>query len=84
MKEKVHVRVRLPLADCQYDVRLPADSQVEALTQTLVSMLQKHNTAPLLLQQKPTLCSAKTGEKLNAELTLREQGIKNSDLLLLI
>lgn len=84
MKDKVHVRVRLPLADCQYDFRLPAGARVDQLTGTLVAMLEKAAPGPLMLQPEPSLWLAREGTKLNAGMSLQEQGIKDSELLFLI
>ena len=84
MKDKDLVRIRLPVADRQYDFRLPADAEVGQLTQTLISMLGKTGDGPLLLQRHPALWLARNGKPLVAGGTLREHGITDSELLFLI
>lgn len=84
MKEKVFVRLQLPIADQHYDVRLPFDSSVGLITDTLVRMLELRQPRGLSLQKHPMLWSAREGKPLEGDRTLREQGILDSDLLYLI
>ncbi len=84
MKEKVFIRLQLPIADRSYDVRLPFDAAADTITDTLVKMLRSQQPQGLALQNSPMLWSAREGRPLAADRTLREQGILDSDLLYLI
>lgn len=83
MKKKVLVRICLPIQDVQCDVLLPQGISVGQIIYVLVGMLEKR-FGTLLVQKKPLLWLLRTGKALSPELTLMEQGIKNSDMLYLI
>jgi hypothetical protein len=84
MKEKVFVRLQLPIANRSYDVRLPYDAAAGIITDTLVKMLRSQQPQELPLQASPMLWSAREGKPLAADRTLHEQGILDSELLYLI
>ena len=84
MKDKVFVRVSLPMADLNYDVRLPADVSVSRVTDTLFKTFQSLHSSPLPVREKPVLWSMKNVTPLDREKTLREQGVTDSDMLLMI
>ena len=84
MKDKVFVRVSLPMADLNYDVRLPADVSVSRVTDTLFKTFQSLHSSPLPVRERPVLWSMKNVTPLDMEKTLREQGVTDSDMLLMI
>ena len=84
MKDKVLVRVRLPMADLNYDVRLPADISVSRITDTLYKTVQSLQKTPLPVKKRPILWSMKSISPLQTDKTLREQGVTDSDMLFLI
>ena len=84
MKDKVFVRVSLPMADLNYDVRLPADVSVSRVTDTLFKTFQSLHSSPLPVREKPVLWSMKNVTPLDREKTLREQGVTDSDMLLML
>jgi len=84
MKDKVLVRVRLPMADLNYDVRLPADIPVSRVTDTLLQTLQSLQKSPLPVKDRPVLWSMKNAKPLETDKTLRELGVTDSDMLFMI
>ena len=54
MKEKVFVRLQLPIANRSYDVRLPYDAAAGIITDTLVKMLRSQQPQELPLQASPS------------------------------
>lgn len=84
MKDKVLVRVQIPMAGLNYDVRLPADISVSRVTDTLYRMVSGLHKSELPIGQKPCLWLQKNACALDTEKTLREQGVTDSDMLFMI
>lgn len=80
----VLVEIRLPAADCSYDVRLPL-----GLNMHLCSMLTAQALAAMaegfyLPSKTSFLAWQSTGEKIDSFQTVEEAGIRNGSKLLLI
>ena len=84
MKEKVLVRVKLPMADMAFDVRIPYDISVAVAAKMIAKMFKQITREDLPISKEPILLKAPIGELIDGTKTIRESGITDSDLLLLI
>ena len=84
MREKVLIRVEVPLAGEACDFRVPYDIQCAAVVDIIAGMLQKMNRNSLPIHNPPVLWHARNRAKLDETRTLREQNVMDSDLVLII
>ncbi len=84
MDDKVLVRVRLPMADAEYDMRVPMDIPVSRATRMVAELCAKRYGARPPLQASPALWSPQSGAPLPGNRTLRELTVASGDMLLLI
>ena len=86
MKEKVLVRISLPMGDMAYDVRLPYDVDCAVAAGIISEMFKKvtESNEPSPVSFSPALWWKSKGVSLHEGKSLREYGITDSDQLLLI
>lgn len=84
MKEKVLVRVGVPMADIAFDMRIPYDLSAATTAGMAADMLNSLAGRRLPLNPVPVLWYGKTGKVLEDAKTIREYEITDSDILLLI
>lgn len=84
MKDKVLVRVSMPMADMAYDIRIPYDLKCATVTEMIAEMFKNLNRGNLPIGNTPLLWFTREDCVLDDTKTLREYGITDSDMLLLI
>ena len=84
MKEKILVRVNVPMADVAFDVRIPYDITAGVAAEMMSRMFRSITEAELPLSAFPVLWYPKAGMILDGGRTVREYGITDSDMLLLV
>lgn len=84
MQEKVLIRVEIPLADEACDFRVPYDLQCATVADIITGMFQQINQNCLPIHNPPFLWHARDHKTLDDTRTLREQGVMDSDLVILI
>ena len=86
MKDKVLVRVIVPMGDLAMDFRIPYDLDAAVVTDMLVQMLQRlrENEEKPPIGQPAVLWWKRKGKLLDGGATLREYGVTDSEQLLLI
>lgn len=84
MKDKTLIRLQLPIAGRGCDVKLPLDEKLNAILPSLISLLESNYSQVIPVQRTPMLWNARNGIPLASDKTLREQEIKDSDLLFLV
>ena len=84
MKEKILIRVNVPMADIAFDVRVPYDITAGVAAEMISGMFRSVVESELPLSAFPVLWYPKAGMILEGGRTVREYGITDSDMLLLI
>lgn len=83
-KEKVMVRVTVPMANISYDLKIPRDLTSHSVTGTVIALFKQKNGYDFPLSEMPSLWRKKDGTELDSSCTVRELGITDSEELLLI
>lgn len=84
MKDKVLIRISVPMADMAYDFRVPLDLPLGTVSEMITGMLRNATEEQIPLSNVPLLWCAKTGIMPDRRKTIRELGLTDSDMLLLI
>ena len=84
MKDKVLIRVEVPLAEEACDFRVPYDLKGSTVVDIIAGMFQQMNRNCLPIHDPPVMWHARDGKKIDESRTLREQNVMDSDLILLI
>ena len=84
MKDKVLVRVMIPMGDIAYDIRVPYDLKCAVVTEMIAEMFKTLNQGDLPIGDSPLLWLIKDDCMLDDTKTFREFRITDSDMLLLI
>lgn len=84
MKEKVLIRVEVPLADEACDFRVPYDLPCVTVADMITGMFQKMNRNCLPIHDPPFLWHERNHAALDEARTLREQGVMDSDLIVMV
>lgn len=84
MNDKVLIRVSIPIADIAYDFRIPYDLTAGTTARVVTDMIRQIASNPIPLSEDPVLWEYSRGEVLNAQKTIREIGIENGAMLLLV
>lgn len=84
MKEKVMVRISIPVANLSYDMRIPYDLTVGTASQVISRMIKHQSENIVPLSKTPVLWKSNNGKKIDQSKTIREIGTKDGDMFLLI
>lgn len=84
MKDKVLVRICIPMADIANDFFIPRDICCGVAAKILSDMIKKNYQQDIPISDVPLLWYAKENTLLDEAKSFREIGITDSDMLLLI
>ncbi|MBQ9325532.1 MAG: hypothetical protein IJ246_07165 [Clostridia bacterium] len=84
MNDKVLVRISVPMADIHYDMRIPCDLTCHTVAHHIRDMLERMQGHAIAVSENPVLWIGKAQRIADSGKTLREMGITDSDLLLLL
>lgn len=84
MKDKVMVRINVPIANAAYDLKIPCDLTVGTTAGVITDMIRQAGGNSVPLSTAPVLWQAEKGVPLDSQKTIRENGIEDGALLLLI
>ena len=84
MKDKVLVRIDVPIANAAYDLKIPCDLTAGTTANVITGMIRDTGGGSVPLSASPVLWQAERGVPLDAQKTIRENGIEDGALLLLI
>ena len=84
MKDKVLVRINVPIANAAYDLKIPCDLTVGTTADVITGIIRDAGGDSVPLSTAPVLWQAERGVPLDAQKTVRENGIEDGALLLLI
>ena len=84
MKDKVLIRVDVPIANAAYDLKVPCDLTVGTTAKVITDMIRGIGGNGVPLSTAPVLWRAEKGVPLDAQKTVRENGVEDGSRLLLI
>lgn len=82
--DSVLVEVRIPAADTKYDALIPKKSRGAEVVKILTATFSKMFEGKFKGLSDSVICVLKTGEELDINKTIYEQGIVDGDILILI
>ncbi|WP_369413332.1 EsaB/YukD family protein [Aristaeella hokkaidonensis] len=84
MKEKVLIRISVPIANRSYDMKIPYDLTVGTASQVITKLVKSQSEDMLPLSKTPVLWTSDNGSELDRSKTIREIGTKDGDMFLLL
>ena len=84
MKEKVLVRISVPIANLTYDIKIPYDLSVRTASQVITRLIKSQSEEAVPLSKIPVLWKSSDGSEPEQSKTIREIGTRDGDLFLLI
>ena len=84
MKEKVLIRISVPIANRSYDMKIPYDLTVGTASQVITKLVKSQSEDMLPLSKTPVLWTSDNGSELDRSKTIRETGTKDGDMFLLL
>ena len=84
MKEKVLVRINVPIANLSYDIKIPYELTIGTASQVITRLIKSQNEDAVPLSAIPVLWKSSDGRELDQSKTIREIGTKDGDMFLLI
>ncbi|MGJ7922730.1 EsaB/YukD family protein [Neobacillus sp. LXY-4] len=82
--DKVLVEVYIPASEKSYDVFLPLDSKLYEVVYLLASTMAELTQGEFSANPDTVLCDRNTGQMLNINLTVEENGVMNGTKLMLV
>ena len=84
MKEKVLVRIDIPVAGLSYDMKIPLDLTVGTASQVITKLVRSQSEDTIPLSKAPVLWKSDSGRELDQAQTIREIGTRDGDMFLLL
>lgn len=84
MEETVLIRVILAATHCDYEVEIPTGLNTHAAALLTAQALQARSDGMYIASKYSYLAKPSTGAMLDREKTIRENGVRSGDVLLLI
>ena len=84
MKEKVMVRIQVPIANLSYDMKIPYDLTAGTASQVISGMIRQQSEGIIPLSKHPVLWRSDRGTEVDQSQTIREIGTKDGDMFLLL